>query len=188
MNNEMTRTAMLLAAMLPAITGCGGRNEPVEPEPIAARQRAANWGVLDAGTAVSIRTVVPIDAREAGPAEGFAAVLAGEIRNAAGDPVVLSGSPARLVILPGSSPRLAIGAVLVEGNWRSLVPVQAAAGTPRAGVALGTLVDAIVESHPAAPPAKEKPEVTISGPGIHVPASTLVIAELAEAARLIGVP
>ena len=148
------RLAAALLALVLFSTACGRREVST---PVAERTRRVEQFVIPAGSTISLRTVSRIDAKNTIPAEGFAAVVAGNVGDA-----LTAGAPARLVILPG---QLGLGAVMVEGNW---LPMSAP---------LGTLVKGILDSRLAQLPGSENQStaIRVTGDDIQVPAGTLLI-------------
>ena len=158
-NPTVVRLSAALVAVLLCATACGRKQAAV---PYAERARRADQFVIPAGSTISIRVVTRIDATKAIPAEGFAAVITGNASEA-----VISGSPARLVILPG---QLGLGAVMIGGSW---LPASAP---------LGTLVQGVIDTRIAQPPGSdESMAIRTSGDRIQVPAGTLLIFRNSEA-------
>ena len=110
---------------------------------------------------IAIRTVSRIDSRSAIPAEGFPAVITGNVNED-----ILSGSPVKLVILPGE---LGLGAVMIGGRW-----------LPSSGK-LGTLTQGVIDTTIAQARHNESMAIRTSGEHVQVPAGTLLIFRLDEA-------
>ena len=148
------RFAAALALIVFCATACGRR--PVAPA-VSQRARQAEHVVIPAGTTIAIRTISRIDSSKVIPSEGFAVVIVGTVGDA-----ITSGSPARLVILPG---QLGLGAVMVNGDWMT-------ASSP-----LGTLVQAVLDTQIAQSTGtgNESMAIRTSGENIQVPAGTLLI-------------
>ena len=148
------RLAATLALVVLCATACG--RKPIETA-VSQRSRQAERVVIPAGTTISIRTISRIDSTNAIPSEGFAGVIVGNVADA-----ITSGSPARLIILPG---QLGLGAVMIDGNWM-------ATSAP-----LGTLVQGVLDAQTAQPhgSGNESMAIRTSGAHIQVPAGTLLI-------------
>lgn len=157
------RLAAALLALVLFSTACGRREVST---PVAERTRRVEQISIPTGTTISLRTVSRIDSKNTIPAEGFAAVVAGDVGDA-----ILSGSPARLVILPG---QLGLGAVMVNGGW---LPVSAP---------LGTLVKGVLDTRIGQLPGSENQSMAIrvTGDEIQVPAGTLLIFRTEEPIRV----
>jgi len=149
--------AAAVLALLTLGSGCGRRAMPVE---VAQRSRTLERYTIPAGTMIAIRTVGRIDSRSVFPAEGFPAVITGNVNED-----ILSGSPVKLVILPGE---LGLGAVMIKGRW-----------LPSSGK-LGTLTQGVIDTTIAQPGNNESMAIRTSGENIQVPAGTLLIFRLNE--------
>jgi hypothetical protein len=138
--------------------------------------------VLPVGTAVTLRTVAPIDAREAQPREGFAAVLAAELVDASKQVLASAGSPVKLVVLETPAGHtLGWSAIMIYGNWRV---VSAPAGGP---APIGKLERAVSDLGSA--PLNGHPDYGVSiGPKtVQVPPRWLLAFRLEAPAHVEGV-
>ena len=151
-----------------------------QPAPVPLRARSANSsGVIPSGTALSIRSVVRIDARDTASAEGFPAVIVSNLTGDTGETLVLSGSPARLVIIPGSAQKLVLAAVMVEGSWRAV-----AGGT--GGAPLGTLLRGVLDPYPRPQADGVSMAIRVEGADLQVPAGALLMFRTDAPIRLAG--
>ena len=156
--NDETRCCSHVLALLALGSGCGRRAMPAD---VAQRSVTLERYTIPAATIIAIRTVSRIDSRSAIPAEGFPAVITGNVNED-----ILSGSPVKLVILPGE---LGLGAVMVRGRW-----------LPSSGK-LGTLTRGVIDTTIAQPRHNESMAIQTSGEHIQVPAGTLLMFRLDEA-------
>jgi hypothetical protein len=156
--------------------GCARRQAPA---PSAVRARTAESGVIPAGTNLSIKSVVRIDGKDAGPADGFPAVIVGTVHGPSGEALFHSGSPVRLVILKTTPPQLGMAAVMVGGSWRA---VEGAAG----GAPLGALIRGVLDPDPRPQQPDGSMAIRTAGPEVQVPAGALLIFRTAEPLRLSG--
>jgi hypothetical protein len=140
----------------------------------------ADAHLVPAGTTISLKSVVRIDASLAGSADGFPAVITGSLPGSSGETLVHSGSPVRLVILATTPPQLGIAAIMVEGSWRA---VAGSAG----GAALGTLLRGVLDPNPIPQQRDESAAIRTAGADIHVPAGALLIYRTEEPMRFSGV-
>jgi hypothetical protein len=143
-------------------------------------------GIVPGGTTVSVKSVVRIEAKEAVPAEGFPAVLVGDLRNDAGQVVASSGSPLRLVILDTSPAQLGIAAIMIAGNWRAAQPSSAPADVVGGGAPLGTLVRGVLDTHAGQLAPTESMAIRTSAPDLQVPAGALLVFRLDQPLRIAG--
>lgn len=156
--------------------GCGRRSAPAPP----AAVRKAGPVTLPAGTTVSLKTVLRIEAAGSVPAQGFPAVVVGDLKDASGATIASSGSPARLVILRKAPAQLGLAAILVEGNWRSVSPVSGSDEAVGGGAPLGTLVRGLLETRAGQNAAAGSMAIRTSGTDVQVPAGTLLVFRLDE--------
>ena len=150
--------AATVLALLALGSGCGRRAMPAQVA--QQRSRTLERYTIPAGTMIAIRTVGRVDASSVVPAEGFPAVITGNVNED-----ILSGSPVKLVILPGE---LGLGAVMIKGRW-----------LPSSGK-LGTLTQAVIDTTIAPPRENESMAIRTSGENIQVPGGTLLIFRLNE--------
>jgi hypothetical protein len=168
-HGSMTRrTIVTLGAA--ALSGCGGRKAgPAAP----ARSRAADRGILPAGTNVPIRTVTRIEA--AAPGQSFGAVLVGDLVDSSSAPLAGSGAPARLTVRPEG---LALSAVMIYGTW------HAVSGSDGGPALLGTLVRGMNDTPASGAPVTESMAIRTSGADVQVPGGSLLLFRLDAPARI----
>ncbi len=142
----------------------------------------SNVRTVPAGTLVVLRTFRPIAFEAPGGRRIFPALVARDIPNANGKPMVLGGSPASIVVLtnPAGGYRLGLHSVLVGGNTYLAVPGGGGtqAGRAERGAPLGTLVDVVPLGDSGAE--QTGSTVAVEGPRIYVPSETLLFFRLQQ--------
>jgi hypothetical protein len=126
-----------------------------------------------------IRTFRPISAGNTADQRIYPALIARDIPNSTGRPIVLGGSPASIVVLrnPAGGYRLGLHSVVSGGNTYLVAPegAEIQTGTVERGAPLGTLVDEV----PAGEAVPETgPALAVEGPRIFVPADMLLFFRL----------
>lgn len=137
---------------------------------------------VPAGTLVVIRTFQPITTEAPGGRRIFSALVARDIPNAKGKPMVLGGSPASIVVLtnPAGGYRLGLHSVSVGGNTYLAVPGGGGTQVGRAerGAPLGALVDTVPLGDSEA--GQTGAAAAVEGPRIFVPTETLLFFRLQQ--------
>lgn len=176
---------LLLAA---GAGGCRkhGQVPPVTPAPFAGP--LYTWPpdarTVPAGTLVVVRTFRAITSGGPAAQRVFPVLIARDITNSSGRPVIFGGSPASVSLLtnPAGGYRLGLHSVLAGSNTYLAVPVGAnvQAGSADRGAPLGTLIDQV-------PAGETTPEagavIAIEGPQISVPADMLLFFRLQQPLR-----
>jgi hypothetical protein len=140
---------------------------------------------VPAGTLVVVRTFRAISAGDTAAQRVFPVLIARDIPNSAGKPVIFGGSPASISVLknPAGGYRLGLHSVVAGGNNYLAVPEGASvqAGSPERGAPLGTLIDTVPTGESA--PESGTPLV-VEGPQISIPADMLLFFRLQQPLRI----
>ena len=138
------------------------------------------------------RTAQVIDSASSTPGQTFAAVIARDAGNPAGQTLLAAGSPATLVLLSTTAPdggqrfELALESVMLNGNEYLVCNPPNETGPARVGAFVGG-VPGTMYSRSDNPDAGT-PQIVITSQRIHVPLGSLVTFRLDQPIRLIGAP
>ncbi len=142
----------------------------------------SNARTVPAGTLVVLRVFQSVTTEAPGGRRIFPAMVARDIPNAEGKPMVLGGSPGSIVVLtnPAGGYRLGLHSVLVGGNTYLAVPAGGGtqAGRAERGAPLGTLVDVVPLGDSVAE--QTASATAVEGPRIYLPAETLLFFRLQQ--------
>ncbi len=172
-----------------ALTAVGCRKQGQAPpvaNPVAGRLYTwpASERVVPTGTLVVIRTFQTVDTAASENQKIFPALIARDIPNSSGKPVVFGGSPATVIVLsnPAGGYRLGLHSVVIGGSTYLTAPagqgieVQVGGGVER-GAALGSLIDIVPM---AGGVGQGNSPVSVEGPRIFVPNETLLFFRLRQ--------
>lgn len=184
----MKRTWVGVLGLLVA-AGAGGCRKQAQAPPVTPLSGPLyTWPsdarTVPAGTLVVVRTFRAISSAGAANQRVFPVLIARDIPNSSGKPIIFGGSPASVSLLrnPAGGYRLGLHSVAAGSNTYLAVPEGAnvQAGAAERGAPLGSLIDEV-------PTGDGTPEtaspVTVEGPQISVPADMLLFFRLQQPLR-----
>ena len=179
--------ACLVFLLFAFVTSCRHSRAPVAaPLPLPASN------VVNAGTTLALRTAQVIDSASNTPGQTFAAVIARDAGDPAGQTLLAAGSPATLVLLSTTAPdggqrfELALASVMLNGNEYLVCNPPNETGPARVGAFAGGVPGTMYSrtDHPDG----GTPQIVVTSQRIHVPLGSLVTFRLDQPIRLIGAP
>ncbi|MCU1236913.1 MAG: hypothetical protein JWP63_4880 [Candidatus Solibacter sp.] len=193
----------------PRATGATGASDRLVPETLPAAERGyvdtdvvpstgwTRYAVIPAGTEIVVRTIDPIETREANPRKQFLASIESDVLDMNGNVVIPRGSPAHLIVRSVGGGEIAVDLRSVSVNGRRYIinseditnmTVREGPGANRrtgafvgGGALLGTLFGAIAGGGKGAAigalaggVAGAGAQVLTRGPALHIPSETVL--------------